>query len=182
MWSTGWQTRRLYLSMKAVSDTVICASSIFFLSDIPKAIGEWRRVLKAGGTIAFSSFGPDWLQPFSRLFNDRLNKYEEQSSTRQGSVGSKTDTPDKCRELINQAGFGNIEISTEQLGYNIQDVEIYWQEIISSTIMRLRLDRVSDNDRKQIKADHLGEIESLRTENGIWIDVPVIFSMATKPS
>jgi len=44
-------------------DTVICASSIFLLQDIHKALLEWNRVLKAGGTVAFTSFGPSLFQP-----------------------------------------------------------------------------------------------------------------------
>ena len=162
-------------------DTVICASSIFLFKDIPKVLGEWRRVLKIGGTIAFSSFGASFAQPSRSLFQERVKKYTGQSSTIQRGM-SRTDTQDKCRELIERAGFKDIEINTEQLGYYIQDVEVYWQEIISSTVNRLRLDRLRTNDRMKIKVDHFAEVESLRTDKGIWIDIPVIFSEATKLS
>jgi ubiquinone/menaquinone biosynthesis C-methylase UbiE len=157
-------------------DVVICASSIFFLRDIFKALHEWHRVLKVGGTIAFSSFGVNFLQPFNRLFSERLTQYDGQAPQGQ-QPSEKTDTVGKCRELLKRAGFEKIEITTEQLGYYIEDVTVYWQEM-SSTPVKLRLDRLSTTDLEKFKAEHLSEVESLRTEQGIWIDIPVHFSVA----
>jgi ubiquinone/menaquinone biosynthesis C-methylase UbiE len=161
-------------------DAVICASSIFLLRDILKALHEWHRILKAGGTVAFSSWGASLLQPFGKLFNERLAKYDSQAPPGQ-QVGERTDTPDKCRELLKRAGFEEIEISTEQLGSYIQDTEAYWQQM-SSTITKLRLDRLSPAELEKFKAEHLAEVESLRTDQGIWMDVPVVFSVAKKRS
>ena len=59
-------------------DAVICASSIMLLSDIPKALNEWRRVLKAGGTVAFTSFGTRFLQPALKPLGECLSKYDGQ--------------------------------------------------------------------------------------------------------
>ena len=160
-------------------DTVICASSIFFLRDILKALHEWHRVLKIGGTIAFSSFGASFFPTFS-LCSERLNQYEGQAPTDQ-QPGERTDTPGKCRELLKRAGFEEIEITTEQLGYHLRDATAYWQQM-SSTIVKPRLDRLSPADLERFKAEHLSEVESLWTDQGIWIDVPTHFSVATKRS
>jgi ubiquinone/menaquinone biosynthesis C-methylase UbiE len=37
----------------ATFDAVICATAIYLLRDIPKALHEWHRVLEARGTVAF---------------------------------------------------------------------------------------------------------------------------------
>jgi ubiquinone/menaquinone biosynthesis C-methylase UbiE len=161
-------------------EAVICASSIFFLKNILKALHEWRRVLKLGGTIAFSSFGTSYAQPFHKLFFERLAKYDGQSLSAQ-QAGERTDTPEKCRELLERAGFEKIETNTEQLGYHIQDANAYWQEM-TSTIINLRLNRLNPIKLEKFKAEHLFEVESLRTEQGIWLNMPVIFSVAKKSS
>ena len=161
-------------------DVVICASSIFFLQDILKALHEWHRVLKLGGTIAFSSFGARFLRPVIKMFYERLAQYDGQVPPDQRFLG-RADTPDKCRELLKRAGFEEIEITTEQLGYHLRDATAYWQEM-SSTIVKPRLDRLSPADLERFKAEHLSEVEFLWTEQGIWIDIPTHFSVATKRS
>ncbi len=43
----------------ATFDAVTCASGIFFLPNQLAALREWRRVLKPGGRVLFSTFGKD---------------------------------------------------------------------------------------------------------------------------
>jgi len=161
-------------------DVVLCASSIFLLGDIPEVLREWRRVLKNEGKIAFSSFGPGLLHPFVRFFFDRLAKYDGMPPPGQG-LDEKVDAPDKCQELLKGAGFEEINIITEQLGFYLLDTTSYWREL-SSMIVRLRLERLSPADLQKFKAEHLAEVESQRTNQGVWIDVPVHFSIAKKGS
>lgn len=158
-------------------DTVICASSIFIFKDILKALHEWRRVLKAGGTVAFSSWGETFLQPAIKLFSERLARYDRQAPS--PPLSERTNTPDRCRELLKRAGFEEIEITSEQLGFYFSDPTAWWQEV-SSMIFKPRLDRLSPAKLERFKADHLSEVESLCTAQGLWIDVPVHFSTAKK--
>ncbi len=161
-------------------DALICASSIFFLRDIPKALHEWHRVLKVGGTVAFTSFGPRLLQPVIKPFGERLSRYDGQAPPVPSFLES-TDTPDKCRELLKRAGFEEIEITTEQLGFYLPDTTAYWQEI-TLTFVRPRLARLSPAELEKFKEEHLAEVESLRTDQGIWLDIPTYFSIARKLS
>jgi hypothetical protein len=134
--------------------------------------------LKAGGTVAFSSYGPSIRQPFEKLFFERLARYEGQAPpVRQ--PGGKTGTPYKCRELLKRAGFEDIEITEEQLGDHLQDTTAYWKEI--SLTFRFLLARLSPADLEKFKTEHLAEVESLRTDQGFWLNIPAIFSVAKKP-
>jgi len=161
-------------------DAVICASSIFLFRDIPKALLEWHRVLKTGGTIAFSSFEKDHLQPVSGLLDEHLARYEGRAPTGQQPEG-QTDTPGKCRELLKDAGFEKIKIITKQLGSYLQDAMTCWNEM-SYQIVRLRRTRFSPDELEKFKAAYFAELDTHRTERGIWINVPALFSIAKKPS
>jgi hypothetical protein len=114
------------------------------------------------------------------VFAERLARYDGIVPPGQ-QPSARTDTPDKCRELLRRAGFEEIEITAEQLGSHIQDTAAWWQET-SSTISKLRLDRLSPAQLEKFKAEHLSEVESLRTDQGIWVDATVLFSIATKRS
>jgi ubiquinone/menaquinone biosynthesis C-methylase UbiE len=163
---------------EASFDVVISALGIFFLSDMLKALHEWCRVLKTGGTIAFSSIGKDFGHPLMNLFNERLARYEGQTPTAQ-QPRERVDIPDRCRELLKRAGVGEIEVITEQLGGYVQDTADIWREI-NSMINKLRLDRLGPALTEKFKVEYFNEIESLRTKQGIWIDSTILFSTAKK--
>jgi ubiquinone/menaquinone biosynthesis C-methylase UbiE len=159
-------------------DIVLCASSIFLLTDIPKALKEWHRVLKPGGKVGFSSFGTDFMRPAYRLFLERLAKYDGIEPVAD-QFASRTSAPEKCRELLRGAGFKRVVVISEQLGAYLRDINEYWDEV-SSTIIRPRLLRLSQPTLEKFKAEHLAEVEVLRTDKGVWMDVPVLYSLAVK--
>ena len=160
-------------------DAVICASSIFIFRNIPRALGEWYRVLKAGGRIAFSSFGVGFFQPVHGMFGECLARYLGQEDALVNEALQKADTSDKCRKLLENFAFDNVDITTEQLGFYFKDTNAYWEEM-DSGITGLFMARLSPADLGKFKAEHLKEIKSLCTERGIWIDIPAIFTVATK--
>jgi ubiquinone/menaquinone biosynthesis C-methylase UbiE len=53
-------------------DVVLCASALFFVPDMLAALREWHRVLKPGGQVGFSGFGPTFRQPLADLWTARL--------------------------------------------------------------------------------------------------------------
>ena len=111
-------------------------------------------------------------------FFNKLAYYEGQEVSEQ-QFGTATDTPEKCRKLLMDAGFSRVEVYEEQMGFYLPDTSSYWQEV-SSMIVRLRLERLSPEILKRFKEEHLSEVESRRTDKGIWIDVPILFSVAKK--
>lgn len=160
-------------------DAVISASAIIFLQYKLKVLRECRRIIKAGGTVAFTSFGPRFLQPVLTLFGELISQFDGQPPPIPVFIDS-TDTHDKCSELLAQAGFIDIEIETELLDYYLPDLESYWREI-SFTFAGERLDGLNSQDYEKFKAKHLDQVESLQTDQGILIELPTVFSKARKP-
>jgi hypothetical protein len=93
----------------------------------------------------------------------------------------RTDTPEKCREFLENAGFEDIKILTEQLDCQYPDNEAYWQEIPLSFVSP-RLARLSPDSLERFKAAHLSEIESIYAERDILIEFPAHISVAKKGS
>ncbi len=159
-------------------DAVICASSIFYFRDIPKALHEWYRVLKVGGTMAFSSFGAGMWQPVLKPLGECLSKYDGQPPPVTFFV-EPASTPGKCRELLENAGFEDIDIITEQLDCQYPDTNVYWQEI-SLSFISPRMARLSPDSLERFKAEHLSEIESMYAGRDILIKFPTHISVAKK--
>jgi len=159
-------------------DAVICASSIMLFSDISKALNEWHRVLRAGGTVAFTSFGESFLQPVLKPLGALLSRYDGQPPPVPFFIES-TNTPDKCRELLKGTDFGEIEITTEKLDCQYPDITAYWQEI-TQTFVGPRLANLGHVELEKFKMEHLSEIESMYANHVISIEFPTIFSVAKK--
>ena len=71
-------------------DVVLCASALFFVPDMLAALREWHRVLKPGGQVGFSGFGPTFRQPLRDLCEARLRQY---------GVSLPTASPDDFRNI-----------------------------------------------------------------------------------
>lgn len=157
-------------------DAVACASAIFFLPDQLAALREWKRVIRPGGRVVFSSFGPTLRQPMAKLLNDRLTQYgiEALDTAVRPDWGA-------CTVLLTDAGFQHVDVHVEQLGYFLPSVDAYWQEVWSSAA-RPRLLRLSAEQIEHLRAEHMKEVRRLVTASGLWVDVPACFASGVKPA
>ena len=161
-------------------DRVVCASGIFFLPDMLVGLKEWRRVAKPGGVVAFSSFGETAFNPMREMYANRLqNHYDLVLPPSRGF--QRLNTIQKCQDLMQGAGFSleEFEIHTEQLGYYLQNADEWW-DIVWHTGFRHLLLQIAPEKLAQFKTEHLAEVGELATDQGIWLDVPVIFALARK--
>lgn len=153
-------------------DAVLCCSSLFFVPDMLQALKEARRVLKPEGFVLFNTFAPNFLQPLRRLWNERLQKH----GIKLGSLPIHR-LPDgsTCEALLRGAGFSQIEIRAESLGYFYPSPEDRWREIAAG-LEGAPLRNLSAEAREQLRAEHLEELQSLTTPQGIFADIPVLFA------
>ena len=89
-------------------------------------------------------------------------------------------TEDECRELLESAGFTEIQILKEQLGYHLNSPDDWW-EIIYSSGFRGYLEQLDAAQQGQFRIDHLAEVQSLMTDKGLWLDVETLFSTGVRP-
>jgi len=159
-------------------DAVICSFGLFFLPDMLGALKEWYRVLKPGGRLIFTSFGASAFQPMAKTFVDDI---EASGVTINDPGWHRLNNEDACHEILEQAGFDNIQHLQEQLGYHLNNEKGWWDIVVNSG-MRALLNKLPTEQQKDFQQQHLEKIAALKTDKGIWLDVDVLFSSGQRPT
>lgn len=159
-------------------DYIMCGFGIFFLPDIPAALKQWHRVLKPGGKIIFSTFGNNAFKPLTERLRDRLLEFNIEIPE---STWYRLSDPDECQRVLQQSGFSDIQIKTRQHGYHLASEQDWW-EILWNTGYRGLLNQLDAANLAEFRQQHLTELDELKTDDGIWLDIETHFSSAHKPA
>jgi ubiquinone/menaquinone biosynthesis C-methylase UbiE len=108
-------------------DTVLCSLGLMFFPDPASGIGEFRRVLRRGGRAAVSvNTVPE------RSYNTRIHVMIARhvpslapAAARLFSLGDET----RLRNLFEEAGFEDIEISTHSHRFPVESFDAYFEHI-----------------------------------------------------
>jgi ubiquinone/menaquinone biosynthesis C-methylase UbiE len=161
-------------------DAVICASSIFFFPDMLSALCEWRRVVRENGRVAFSGYGESAFQPISDLFEARIRSYGVSfPSPRRPFSWQRLTQPNVCERLLRDAGFHDIQVYSEQLGYYLNGTDEWW-DIVWNSGFRGPVSQLTSADLERFKAEHLSEVARLEDDQGIWLDIDVILALGSR--
>ena len=159
-------------------DTIFCSSSIPWFKNIPAVFKSWHHWLKPGGKIAFSCYSQESF--FTPLI---VRLCHEVCDTILPDWNSLTGTPEKCCNLLEQAGFKNIKITTEQLGHylTVETAQQTWQG--DHTWINPQgnpLTKLSNQQLQDLKTAYNLEIAKIATAQGVWQDITIFFVVAEK--
>jgi ubiquinone/menaquinone biosynthesis C-methylase UbiE len=160
---------------------VVCSFGLFFLPDMATAVREWARVLRPGGRVMFTVFGQNAFQPMMGMLQARLATFGvEPPRADQPFAPKRLSEPSACEALLRQAGFVDITVETEPLGYHLREARDWW-EIAWNSALRGRLLGLSAQQLEKLREEHLAEVAALATEQGIWLDVETLIAAGRKP-
>ena len=145
-------------------DTILCSSSLMWMTDIPAVVRVCRRLLRTGGLLAFScysetSFTVPIVVRVCARFGISLPNCNEPLGTHE-----------KCRALLREAGFETAEIRTEPFGHYLSPAEAKRQWDGDTNWIDPRgnpLADVSPERLREIRAAHDSEIDRLFDRRGL---------------
>jgi len=158
-------------------DAAVCAFGIFFVDDMDAQLSHIVDAVRPGGQVAITGFQEDYFHPLVDLMFDRLVDYGIQ---KQSQDWKRIATEAGCRGLFGQAGLQNIQVEQKNVGYYLDSADEWWDVIWNAGFRRL-VNQLSAEDQEQFRREHLQEVDALRTKDGIWLDVGVLFTIGIKP-
>ncbi|MEO1429630.1 MAG: class I SAM-dependent methyltransferase [Cyanobacteria bacterium J06633_8] len=160
-------------------DAVLCSLAVCYLTDIPTALRKWHRFIKTGGFIAFNVWKENAF-PTSVLFREVARRFGVNVPNPNAAMG----TIERCTKLLQSIGFRNIQVETEQFGWNFgvdeKIAEDIWQmnakNVFGYQVFQLPPDKLED-----CIAEYIKEMQNLpTTDKGVWSDAPIFFVSAVK--
>jgi ubiquinone/menaquinone biosynthesis C-methylase UbiE len=158
-------------------DAAVCAFGIFFAEDMTRQLRHIAGKVRPSGRIVISCFYEDSFQPLVEMLSDRLEQYGiEKPPLRWRLIA----TEPNCRKLFADAGLKEIRAERKELGYFLRDGSEWW-DVVWNAGFRRQVGQVPPGDLERFKAEHLEEVEKLRTKDGIWLSVNVLYTMGVNP-
>ncbi len=162
---------------EGIFDVAVCAFGIFFVEDMESQISHIASAVKPGGRIMISNFQENYFHPLKDMLFERLEAYGVQMPPQTWKrIASETG----CRRLFEQAGLTNITVVRKNIGYYLDSGNQWWDVVWNGGFRRM-VSQLSAIDQERFKREHLDDVEKLRTGDGIWLDVGVLYTVGTKP-
>lgn len=161
-------------------DVVTCGLAMQYMPTPPSVAAEWHRMLRPGGRVVFST----WNQGFgSQALRGMLNALLAEYGLAAGGAAPGAEwarDPEACRNLLEDAGFTDATVRTEQHGFYFASPEEYWDEDVVASTASAQIARLRPQQLEQVKARHLEEIAATATPQGIWREGAVNFILGRR--
>lgn len=154
-------------------DFVFCGFGLFFLPSIPKALSEFKRVLKPSGMLVVSTWGED--STLDSLIHEETKKICKTHSLITTSLWSENELV----KILKDASFSNIQTFEETKIFLHASAEEWWDSLWSLAT-RARLEQLSPDQLAGLHTEVLKKAKNLDTGSGIDEELQVFYGIAQK--
>jgi len=156
-------------------DAVACVFGIFFLPDMAAGLRELWRLVRPGGRLGITVWGPDIFEPATTAF------WEAVGSERADLVGgfhpwNRVTTPDALAALLSESGIPDADISAEAGEHPLAVAEDWWT-IVLGTGYRATVEQLGAQAAERVRA---ANVAALRKRDVGSIATNVIYAVAKK--
>lgn len=155
-------------------DTVVCVFGIFFVPDMETALRELTRVLRPGGRLAITTWGPRFFEPASTAFWNSVRAVR--SDLYKGfNPWDRISEVDTLRSLLASVAV-DVEVIAEADSQPVNSPEDWWAMVRGSGY-RGTIDQLSTAEREQVHAENLDFIRRERIQT---VEANVIYGVGKK--
>ena len=157
-------------------DAVVCVFGVFFAADMPAFVAEMWRVVRPGGTLAITTWGPGWCEPASSAFWNVVQRHDA-NLVRAFNPWDQITTAAALTDLLVRGGVNApiVKATSGEL-HQLEDPADFWDIVLGSGY-RATLDALPVATRDLVREDLLRD---LRERAVIAVRNDVVFATAAK--
>ena len=158
-------------------DAVMCVFGVFFAADMAAFVAEMWRLVRPGGTLAITTWGPDWCEPASSIFWGSVNVVEPRLF-RGFNPWDEITSEGALTDLLARGGVSDATVeATAGQRHELEHPDDFWDIVLGSGY-RATVDAIGEEKREVLRQRVIGE---LRARGVTTLRNDVVFASAVKP-
>jgi ubiquinone/menaquinone biosynthesis C-methylase UbiE len=156
-------------------DAVVCVFAIFFMPDMERQVARLWRLVRPGGRLAITTWGPRMFEPGSSAWWAAVKQFRPDLLPAV-SPWERITTPAGLRQLLADGGIAAADIAAEDGRQEFRSPDDWWTVVLGSGY-RWTVDRMDDETVARVRAANLAPLR----QNGVTsIETNVIYAVARK--
>jgi SAM-dependent methyltransferase len=134
-------------------DAVVCRWGYMLMPNPAAALRETRRVLRAGGRLAFSVWGPPDRNPWAAIVAGVLVGKHHMPTPSAGAPGIfALADPARLEALVVEAGFEPPRVTEVEMAWRFDSFDDYWAFTLEAAgALAMVIEQLSDDDRRAVR-------------------------------
>jgi len=157
-------------------DAVVCVFGVFFVRDMTAFAAEMWRLVRPGGVLAVTTWGPGLFEPANGRFWQTVGAVEP-SLYKAFNPWDEITTTEALAELLARAGAGQPAVTAVPGQHQLAHPDQFW-DIVLGTGYRGTVDALSQEQRDRVRERLLA---GLREAGVTTLRTDVVFGIAERP-
>ena len=158
-------------------DAVVCVFGVFFAADMAAFVAEMWRLVRPGGVLAVTTWGPGLFEPANSYFWEVVREVEP-PLFKAFNPWEEITTPEALAGLLSSAGVPGPAVVAAVGQHQLGHPDRFW-DIVLGTGYRATVDALSQEQRDRVRGWLLSELRS-RAVTAVRTDV--VFGTARRPA
>ena len=139
-------------------DAVVCVFGVFFAPDMTAFVQEMWRLVRPGGVLAVTTWGPGLFEPANSCFWRCVGEVEP-SLYKNFNPWDEITTPAELSELLTRAGVPRPAVVAAEARHHLEHPDSFWDIVLGSGY-RATVDALSPDQRDHLRESLLAELRS----------------------
>jgi ubiquinone/menaquinone biosynthesis C-methylase UbiE len=156
-------------------DAVVCVFAVFFVTDMVSQVAELWRLVRPGGQLAITTWGPRMWEPASAAWWAAVQRYRP-DLVPASSPWARVTSPGALHQLLVESGIADVQIVAEDGSQELLKPEDWWTVVLGSGY-RWTVEQMDANTAACVREANL---QTLRHNHVKSFETNVLYATAMK--